>query len=39
LAINVKGGESIKPKANGPHHHFKRTAPPFQKISQMLIST
>jgi hypothetical protein len=24
LAINAKGGESIKPKANGPHHHFKK---------------
>jgi hypothetical protein len=23
LAINVKGGESIKPKAKGPHQHFK----------------
>jgi hypothetical protein len=22
LAINAKGGESIKPKAKGPHHHF-----------------
>jgi hypothetical protein len=22
-AINAKGGESIKPKAKGPHHHFK----------------
>jgi hypothetical protein len=21
LAINAKGGESIKPKAKGPHHH------------------
>jgi hypothetical protein len=26
LAINAKGGESIKPKAKGPHHHS-----PFQK--------
>jgi hypothetical protein len=26
LAINAKGGESIKPKAKGPS---KRTAPPF----------
>jgi hypothetical protein len=25
LAINAKGGENIKPKANGPHHHnFKK---------------
>jgi hypothetical protein len=23
LAINAKRGESIKPKAKGPHHHFK----------------
>jgi hypothetical protein len=32
LVINAKGGESIKPKAKGPHHHFK-------KNSQMFIST
>jgi hypothetical protein len=32
LAINAKGGENIKPKAKGPHHHFK-----FQKISQMFV--
>jgi hypothetical protein len=31
LAINAKGGESIKPKAKGPHHHFKN-------YSQMFIS-
>jgi hypothetical protein len=24
LAINAKGGESIKPKAKGPHHHFQK---------------
>jgi hypothetical protein len=25
LALNAKGGESIKPKAKGPHHHhFKK---------------
>jgi hypothetical protein len=25
LAINAKGGESIKPKEKGPHHHhFKK---------------
>jgi hypothetical protein len=24
LAINAKGGESIKPKAKGPDHHFKK---------------
>jgi hypothetical protein len=23
LAINAKGGENIKPKANGPHHQFQ----------------
>jgi hypothetical protein len=23
LAINAEGGESIKPKAKGPHHYFK----------------
>jgi hypothetical protein len=23
LAINAKGGESIKPKSKGPHHHFE----------------
>jgi hypothetical protein len=23
LAINAKGGESIKPKAKGPHNHLK----------------
>jgi hypothetical protein len=35
LAINAKGGESIKPKAKGPHHH----APPyFQKQKEMFIS-
>jgi hypothetical protein len=22
LAINAKGGESIKPKTKGPHHHL-----------------
>jgi hypothetical protein len=31
LAINAKGGERIKPKAKGPHHHHF-------KISQMNIS-
>jgi hypothetical protein len=24
LAIDAKGGENIKPKAKGPHHHFKK---------------
>jgi hypothetical protein len=24
LAINAKEGESIKPKAKGPHRHFKK---------------
>jgi hypothetical protein len=23
LAIHAKGGENIKPKEKGPHHHFK----------------
>jgi hypothetical protein len=23
LAINAKGGKSIKPKTKGPHHHFQ----------------
>jgi hypothetical protein len=23
LALHAKGGENIKPKAKGPHHHFK----------------
>jgi hypothetical protein len=23
LAINAKGGESNRPKAKGPHHHFQ----------------
>jgi hypothetical protein len=32
LAINAKGGENIKPKAKGPHHHLK-----FQKISQVFV--
>jgi hypothetical protein len=22
LVINAKGGEDIKPKAKGPHHHY-----------------
>jgi hypothetical protein len=34
LAINAKGGESIKPKAKGPHHLFKK----FQKLRQETIS-
>jgi hypothetical protein len=24
LVLNAKGGENIKPKAKGPHHHFKK---------------
>jgi hypothetical protein len=24
LALNAKEGENIKPKAKGPHHHFKK---------------
>ena len=36
LAINAKGGENIKPKAKGPHHHrFKIFAPPPFKIFKM----
>jgi hypothetical protein len=34
LAINAKGGESIKPKAKGPHHHFNF----FQKLKEEIIS-
>jgi hypothetical protein len=26
LAINAKGGESIKPKAKGPHHQFQKNS-------------
>jgi hypothetical protein len=33
LAINAKGGENIKPKAKGPHHHFK-----FQNIHKCCFS-
>jgi hypothetical protein len=32
LAINAKGGENIKPKAKGPHHHFKNFAIKLQFI-------
>jgi hypothetical protein len=32
LAINAKGGESIKPKAKGPHHHFKKNSQVFISI-------
>jgi hypothetical protein len=24
LRLNAKGGENIKPKAKGPHHHLKK---------------
>jgi hypothetical protein len=24
LVLNAKGGENIKPKAKGSHHHFKK---------------
>jgi hypothetical protein len=24
LVLNAKGGENIKPKAKGPHHHFNK---------------
>jgi hypothetical protein len=26
LAINAKGGESVKPKAKGPHHKFQKNS-------------
>jgi hypothetical protein len=35
LAINAKGGESIKPKAKGLHHHFKNLS---KKLKEVLIS-
>jgi hypothetical protein len=31
LAIHAKGGESIKPKAKGPHHHQFQKCSPKQK--------
>jgi hypothetical protein len=31
LAINAKGGENIKPKAKGPHHHY------FKKIRNKVL--
>jgi hypothetical protein len=34
FAISAKGGESIKPKAKGPHHHFKK----IQKLKEEFIS-
>jgi hypothetical protein len=34
LAINAKGEESIKLKAKGPHHYFKK----FQKPKEEIIS-
>jgi hypothetical protein len=37
LAINAKGGESIKPKAKGPHHHFKNFSIYFKLASNFLI--
>jgi hypothetical protein len=36
LAINAKGGERIKPKAKGPHHHFKILN--FQNLKEEIIS-
>jgi hypothetical protein len=38
LAINAKGGESIKPKAKGPHHHFKKIQKPKEEIISIGIS-
>jgi hypothetical protein len=32
--INAKGGESIKPKAKGPHHHFKKNSVYFKLVSR-----
>jgi hypothetical protein len=32
LAINEKGGESINPKAKGPHHHHH-----FKKIRNVIL--
>jgi hypothetical protein len=34
LAINAKGGESIKPKAKRPHHHFKKNSVFFKLVSR-----
>jgi hypothetical protein len=34
LAIDAKGGESIKPKTKGPHNHFEN----FQKTKEEIIS-
>jgi hypothetical protein len=33
LALNAKGGENIKPKAKGPHHHFKNFRNEFQFVN------
>jgi hypothetical protein len=35
LALYAKGGESIRPKAKGPHHHFKIFN--FQKLKEEII--
>jgi hypothetical protein len=35
LVINAKGGESIKPKAKGPHHHFKKCL--FQLVFEFIL--
>jgi hypothetical protein len=32
LALNAKGGENIKPKAKGPHHHLKKIEMNFQLV-------
>jgi hypothetical protein len=40
LAINAKGGESIRPKAKGPHHHiFKNSKTISQKEEIISIGT
>jgi hypothetical protein len=36
LLINAKGGESIKPKAKGSHHHFKIFKNERKKLFQLV---
>jgi hypothetical protein len=33
LVLNAKGGENIKPKAKGPHHHVKEIRNKFQSVN------
>ena len=35
LAINAKGGESIRPKAKGPHHHIFKIQKLFHKRKKL----